>query len=124
MANENIKFGEEVPKDIRVEVYQKALKAIERGIIVHGLNSPDMDHMPNYQLCFLLPCLLYNRDFRDLFYRKDVSWVFTPYMFPEIKNWANHIAPTLPYGMQREETNKMRMEVLLEAINTLIYEEY
>lgn len=93
---------EEVPKEIRLEVYKKAKELIENWDNQYDLDIP--------QLCLLLPSILYNQ---DTFLQG--TWYFgqTKIGFPELKN------KDILNIVEAEEPNIIRLKLLNKWIEKL-----
>lgn len=121
MANENIKFGELVPPDLRIQVYQEAIRVIDSGYAVFELfsdNNGMREVRPDYQLCLLLPCLLYQpENWRCVFMEPGNTWIKTSDMFPEIHAWVEEAQKLQPFVDSNSEImNELRVNVLYGAI--------
>lgn len=108
----NIKFGDVVPVKLRYAVYRKAIRTIRANKPVWGMP------LKTFQLCTLLPCILYRKAWLTLFSMPGAGWTMTHRMFPEIKEWVKtciyeDLDPRSP------ETDRLRIEVLGRAIKSL-----
>lgn len=92
----------EVPKEIRLEVYKKAKELIENWDNQYDLDTP--------QLCLLLPSILYNQ---DSFLQG--TWYFgqTKMGFPELKK------EDILAIAETEEPNIVRLKLLNKWIKQL-----
>jgi len=79
MKNTHIKAGEEVPIELRKEIYKDALDVIEKGIVSRECMG----------LCLILPKLLWGLDL-NIYLHKQVHFkVNHKEMFPELKIFLN-----------------------------------
>jgi len=104
MKNKHIKAGQEVPIELRKEVYREALKVIESN----------KDKSNGFGLCYFLLMVLYGaNESRQVYYhQKDLTpfrWHKTPVMFPELKDFVGE-----NYG--ESKTNNERIEFLKSVI--------
>lgn len=103
---------QEVPKDIRLEVYKEALDIISNNIR-HESGS-------GFSLCLLLPCLLWDLDwYCNLAPDKDSwDWRDTTKAFPELTK--DIITNIITYNNDNEtKRNKIRINFLQDSIKLL-----
>lgn len=111
MKNEDIKPGDLVPAEIRLQVYEEAMNAIESNKQVGGLRE--------HWLCLLLPCILW--DLKD--YKLDApcgkEWLImnTTDMFPEL---TYEVIMKLEPIRNKTQANAKRIEFLRGAILSLM----
>ena len=119
MKNRNIKVGEVVPVEIRIEVYKKAIKIIEIGKICFGLTSPS--------LCLMLPCILWDLKhfLNDAHNGEMYCCDSAKAMFPELTDdvithiEGNHRLTNKSYWSKSQPKNKVRLYYLKKFINKL-----
>jgi len=100
MKNTHIKAGEEVPIELRKEVYREALEIIE--------TNKDMD----YGLCYFLLMVLYGSDVAIHDHptsKKILNFYETKYMFPELKKYLKN-------GFCGNYTRRQRINFLKSVI--------
>jgi len=101
----------EVPKEIRLDVYKRAITIIENNEKSYGLE--------NYCLCLLLPCILYELEhYLDNVNGLDENWHFwdTEIGFPELKGFMKNMR-----GVNSiDEKNKIRLTFLKEIVNNFV----
>lgn len=119
MKNEQYSIREELPKEIRLEVYQQAI-----SILQNFLKTGNRDkYSANGALCLLLPCLLWdlvtmwdedpNGNYWDPYH--------TPQSFPEIEPFIKQINEDEKwfYAKPLEEIYQLRIDFLENVIKTL-----
>lgn len=102
----------EIPLEIRLEVYKKAILSIRRkNYSRYDLNTP--------QLCLLLPCILWNLDNFMKPGPNGYQWINCKSAFPEFgKSELIEISKVRKVS-SNEETDNKRIEILLRAIVTV-----
>ena len=105
MKNTHIKAGQEVPIELRKEIYREALEIIEKR------KDEDSD---NFGLCFFLLMVLYGTEKPEQVYRhptdnENLEWRHTYLMFPELQTF-------LSGGFYCQRTNNQRIEFLKSVI--------
>lgn len=72
-------LGDELPREVKLEVYVKALEIIKEDKLVYGLET-------NLFLCLLLPCILWDLKSYLHYQLSGKVWVYyrTKKSFPEI----------------------------------------
>ncbi len=72
-------LGDEIPKEVKLEVYVKALEIIKEDKLVYGLEK-------NLFLCLILPCILWDLKSYFQYQPNGKVWVYyqTKKSFPEI----------------------------------------
>lgn len=120
MKNEQYSIREELPKEIRLEVYQEAI-----SILQNFLKTGNSDkYSANGALCLLLPCLLW--DLVTMWDEDPQGNHWDPYHvpqgFPEIKPFVDMINQddSAFYSKPVEEIYQLRIEFLEDVVKTLI----
>jgi hypothetical protein len=98
MKNTHIKAGQEVPIELRKEIYREALEVFENDIIFFKQG-----------LCVLLPKLLWGLRNESLVLYKNHHFSKTFFMFPELEKF-------LKDGAGGKYTNKQRINFLKSVI--------
>ena len=72
-------LGDEIPKEVKLEVYKKALEIIKEDKPLYGLND-------SLYLCLLLPCILWDLKSFSYFQPNGKNWLYdyTKKSFQEI----------------------------------------
>ncbi len=110
MKNEHIKPGDVVPAEIRIQVYEEALRIIEKGERRYWLRENT--------LCLLLPCILWSLEcFLDISPCGN-KWfhTHTSTMFPEL---TDEVIEQITYEHEPTAKNELRIEFLRSAILSL-----
>ncbi len=113
MRNEHIKPGDLVPAEIRIQVYEEALRIIRNNEVNPAGNN-------FYHLCLMLPVLLWGLDSYIENAPNGEEWtcIEIPTMFPEIDSeFITYMSTT---ALLREQANAKRIEVLQGAILQLM----
>ena len=105
MKNTHIKAGQEVPIELRKEIYREALEVIEKR---------KDENRDNFGLCYFLLMILYGMEKPKQVYRHPTSgdtlhWSKTADMFPELKDFLN-------YDNYEIRNNKQRIKFLKSVI--------
>jgi hypothetical protein len=94
MKNEHIKPCQEVPIELRKQIYKEALQIVEDVNIEY----------PYKTLCTLLPKILWGLNFETpLWFQSDLDYKDTPLMFPELKKFFKK-------GCEYNYSNKQRIK--------------
>jgi hypothetical protein len=103
MINKNIKVGDEVPPEIRLQVYKEALENIEKSF--------------DLGICLMLPMILWGlKSYLDRGPDgKSFNWRDTEKIFPEMKG----ISMAVNYTDIHKTAIDIRSEYLTEAIKKL-----
>jgi hypothetical protein len=100
MKNSHIKPCQEVPLELRKQIYKEALEIVEDVKVEYDCK----------RLCFLLPKILWGFDSdNDSCYEKGLHFADTPLMFPELKKF-------LKKGTFYSYSNKQRIKFLKSVI--------
>lgn len=106
MKNKNILPGQEVPIEIRIKIYQKAIDIIKSGTPHYRMNT--------FGLCLILPCILW--DLKSYIERAPcgVNWDHfdAQKMFPELNDgFLDEV-----YKMPQSKRSPIRIEFLQKWI--------
>lgn len=117
MKNETITLDTIVPKEIRKQVYQEALKYYQ-NYLIYPNKYQNLDDEDSLGLCLLLPCVLWDLEH----YLNDSPtglWEYeaTVHAFPEIKDYI----PEIQGEFNQDKKLKIRIKVLTEILYNLNY---
>lgn len=109
MKNENISPGEEVPVEIRIEIYKEAIKLIETGEPIAELST--------FCLCLTLPCILWELDSF-----LSVAPNGEPYDSNDAPNMFPELTPERIYSIETYPDNFGRNDQRLKVLNNMLIE--
>lgn len=107
----------EIPPEIRLLVYKKAISQIKRKTYTkYGLESA--------QLCLLLPCILWDLKSYTSFGPNNYNWENTNNAFPEFTDKEINSITSIPINLSaesaiaksRRKRDKKRLEILKNAV--------